>query len=156
MRPRSASLVLLSMLAAVLMARCTTTAKAALGGSTDNAAVCAATTLSSLGYEVEQRVDGVPMRARREKHARGPNGVMDADRITVFLSEAHAGHEGAMRVVGETVHSGASEMLRTTRTMQPVTGGDGYDMPMRTFASSDVRGDVQKVAGECGAGVTPQ
>ena len=153
MRPRSASLVLLSMLAAVLMARCTTTAKAALGGSTDKAAVCAATTLSSLGYYVEQRVDGLPLRARREKHAREPNGVMDADRITVFLSEAHAGHEGNMLVVGETVHSGSPEMLRTA---QPASGVGDYDMPTRTFASSEVRGDVQKVTGECAAGVTPQ
>jgi hypothetical protein len=145
------------MLAAVLMARCTTTAKAALGGSTDKAAVCAATTLSSLGYDVEQRVDGEPLRALRQKHARGPiNGAMDADRITVFLSEAHAGHEGAMRVVGETVRSGSPERLRSTRATQPVTGGDGYDMPTRTFASSEVSGDVQKVAGECGAGVTPK
>lgn len=155
MRLRSASLTLISILAAALMTRCSTAAaKAALGGNTDQAAICAATTLSSLGYYVEERVDGEPLHAQRQKHAIGPiNGAMDADRITVFLSEAPAGHEGTMRVFGETVHSGLPRMAPATR---PTRGIEVSDTPTRTWVSSEVRGDVQKLAGECGAGATPK
>lgn len=148
---RSMSLALLSILAALLMARCTTTAKAAIGGHPDEAAMCAAKTLSSLGYYVEQRVDGEPLRAEREKHVRNPfNGNLDTDRITVLLSAGGAGHEGTMRVLGETVHSGAPGLARTTSRVETANA------PARTWVSSEVRGDVQKVAAECGIGASPR
>ena len=133
--------MLLSVALIALVTGCTAATKTSkLAVAPQDAMRCAADTMASLGYSVSDTrdVDGV-LQGERDKHARIPfGGQSDWDRITVLVADAKKAP--AMRVVGETLHSGGMRGLRSAQ----------YEsMPVRFWTSDAVRSDTQRIAETC-------
>jgi hypothetical protein len=136
--------LLLAAVVLPLAVRCGVTAKAALEGTTEEAATCAAQTLASLGYDVVDAPEAGPIRAERTDRSR-----LDVDRVIAQVDNHR------LRVVGITLRQ-ASVAGFGNRTMSggrgPVQSGDSSAAAEAArFPSRELRNDVHTVVTACGS-----